>query len=302
MRIIYMGNNIRGETCLKTLLDAGEEVIAVVAHPDVDSRSGELTVVGIAREKNIPVFQPVDVNDDKFVEKVIGMAPDLAVMAGYNQILEKKFINIPPKGCINLHGGKLPDYRGAAPLNWAMINGETLFGLSIIYVDEGIDSGDIINQREFMVTKKDTIADVLKKSLDIFPEMLMETLEEIKSGNVKRKKQDLSKGKYYPRRSPEDGLIKWACMTAEEIFNLIRALAPPYPCAFTFHNDRKLYCLQSEISNANTDSEPGQIVCVNAGGAVTATKCGNVLIRKILDDKREAIEIKNVFKTGDILR
>ena len=167
MRIVYFGNGSRGVKCLQTLVEHREEIIAVVGHPTPES-----DVVATGRKLGLPVFQPEKVNDTSFADAMAELRPDLNVLAGYNQILRKRIIEIPNKGTINLHGGKLPEYRGTAPINWQIINGETTGGCSIIYVDEGIDTGDIIVQEPYEIGLEDDAATIMQKTIEIFPKLL----------------------------------------------------------------------------------------------------------------------------------
>ena len=142
--------------------------------------------------------------------------------------------DLPPLGTINLHGGKLPEYRGAAPINWQIINGETSGGCSIIYVDEGIDTGDIIAQEIYPIEAHDTHASILEKTLEIFPRLLIQVLEQIENGTVKAQKQDPHAGSYYIRRYPSDSEINWDRLTDIQVHNLVRGMFGPYPGGIFF--------------------------------------------------------------------
>jgi len=188
MKILYMGNKNRGLVCLKALLKEGENICGVVI-PDRKVKLSYESLKQFAIKRKISIFHPSKINAPIFVQKIKKMVPDLIIMAGYNQILKKEIIRIPKKGVINLHGGKLPQYRGSSTLNWMIINGETKGGVAIILIDAGIDTGDIIAKESFEIRPNDTIKEVIYKTDKIFPRLLIKVIRQIKNGTVKRKPQ-----------------------------------------------------------------------------------------------------------------
>ena len=297
MRILYFGNGVRGVKCLETLVNNNENIIGVVAHPNPES-----TVAHLARELGLPVYQPERVNASSFVDEVVKLYPDLSILSGYNQILKKRIISIPKHGTINLHGGKLPEYRGVAPINWQIINGETTGGCAIIYVDEGIDTGDIIVQEYYDISLEDTAATVVEKTLEIFPRLLIETLEKIKTGTVKRIKQNVEEGCYYTRRYPRDGKIDWKSMTAMEVYNLVRALVKPYPGAFTYHGDAKIIIWKASLLREKIKGVPGRVPLKLENGVVVIAKDFGLLIEEIsVGESEEVINPRQYFSLGDDL-
>ena len=302
MRIVFMGNNPRGVACLQALLNANENVVGVVAHPDAKQGiGGDILVKDVALEWGTPLFQPENVNAPEFVEKLRVLEPDLIIMAGYNQIVKKQVIEIPPQGCINLHGGKLPDYRGTAPLNWAIINGETKGGLAIIFVDEGIDTGDIIRQAEFEIAETDTIADVIQKTIEIFPPMLLEVVNDIRNGTVTRTRQNPEEGAYYTRRYPRDGRIHWDRMTAKQVYDLVRALVRPYPGAFTYVGERKLLIWKVSIPKMVIKGVPGRAALRQRDGVIVIAKDRGVLVEKVEWANGEAVSPKKALPLKETL-
>ena len=258
MRLVYMGNNDRGVRCLEALVDTGHEVAGVVAHPDPPVKPFYASVKEKALSLGIPVVQPeLAVEAGDTVRK---WKPELVVLSGYSRILPKSMLHVAPRGCINLHGGKLPEYRGAAPLNWSIINGEKEGGLSIIQVDEGIDTGDILAQERFAIGPNDTIADVLALSLERLPLMLVNVLEEMEAGTLTAIRQDPSAGTCYSRRTPRDGIIHWREKTVEQVHNLIRALTRPYPGAFSVLDGRKVMIWKSRVPRRRTIGVPGRVL------------------------------------------
>lgn len=232
MRIVYLGNTERGAVCLEALAAARRDVALVVALPDESQPAWSRNVAQVARGLGIPVFQPVDVNAPESIERLRAAAPDVMVLCGYNQLLKGPARAAAKLRCINLHAGPLPLYRGAAPLNWMLINGETRGGISILDVDDGIDTGDILAQAHFDIGPNDTYRDLVARTLELYPPMLVDTLARLESGTLRPIRQSREDGSFYTRRRPDDGKIDWRTMSAAAVHNLVRALAAPAPGAF----------------------------------------------------------------------
>jgi methionyl-tRNA formyltransferase/UDP-4-amino-4-deoxy-L-arabinose formyltransferase/UDP-glucuronic acid dehydrogenase (UDP-4-keto-hexauronic acid decarboxylating) len=165
--------------------------------------------------------------------------PDLICVASWSYIIPPEMLELPTIGTIGFHYSMLPERRGGAPLNWAIIDGLKETGITLFYMDEGIDSGDIIAQRAFSIDENDTVKELLDKIEVIAPDLLAENIGGIENGTANRVRQDESLATYTTRRRPEDGEIDWS-KTEREIYDFVRALAPPYPCAFTTVGNRKL--------------------------------------------------------------
>ena len=294
MDIIYFGNGSRGLRCLEILLEKKYNIIAIVGHV------GDSDVVKLGLKHKINTFQPRKVNENNFVSKLRGYSSDLFVLAGYNQILKKDLINVPRLGAFNLHGGKLPEYRGVAPINWQIINGETKGGCCIILLDEGIDTGDIVEQAYYDISENDTAGDVINKQLKLFPPMLISAIENIRRNKLTRVKQDLSMGAYYTRRYPKDGRINWQKMTAQQAHNLIRALNGPYPPAFCNYNGERYNILFSRILDEKIMGLPGRIVLRRENGTVVIAKDIGLLITEISSQDGIFYSHK-IFQLGDYL-
>jgi len=250
------------------------------------------------------LFQPKNVNDPKFLNSIKNLNPELIVLAGYGQIVKKDFISLTKLGCINLHGGKLPEYRGSSPMNWSLINGEKEFTISIIQIDEGVDTGDILIEKSFQISINDTIKELQEKANKAFPELLVNAIEKIEQGTLRPKKQDESKSSYYPLRFPDDGLILWDIYTAEEIHNRIRALTDPYPGAFTFFNGHKLKLLKSELTSRPFYGEPGRIYRKTKDKILICAKDQCLWIHKIINahTKENAYDIMKRYEKLATLR
>ncbi len=294
MNIVYFSKGIRGSTCLAHILKSGYSVPAVIAveqEQEIDDLSIEYGFAVLFLDK---------INSPESVAKLIDLQADLFVLCGYNKIIKKQVIEIPPLGTINLHGGKLPEYRGAAPLNWQIIQGETSGGCAIIYVDEGIDTGDIIAQEIYQITAADTHASLIEKTLQIFPGLLVEVLDQIQSGTVKAVPQNPEEGGYFRRRYPKDSQIDWNLMSAVQVHNLVRAMYGPYPSAFTFLRGTKLEIEKTTLFSGDFQGEPGEILEIRGDHVVASTRDGEVLIELIIVEGQHLAPAR-FLKVGDIL-
>lgn len=259
MKILFAGNKERGIICLNALMLDGHDIVAVIAHPDTKNLGTSNNFAKNAKINELLLFQPANINQPEFINQIHKLSPELIVLAGYSQIVKEDFIRIAPYGCINLHGGKLPQYRGSSPMNWALINGEKEITLSIIKVDSGVDAGDVLLERTFPISDNDTIADIQNTANFMFPEMLTQVVSNIQKGNILYRKQDDSLASYYPLRFPDDGLILWDLFTAQQVHNRIRALTDPYPGAFTYINGERVKLLRSSLTKTNFYGEPGRV-------------------------------------------
>jgi methionyl-tRNA formyltransferase len=174
------------------------------------------------------------------IEQIRALRPDLIIVVSWSQIIPKEVLDCAPLGCVGIHYSLLPARRGGAPLNWALIDGLTESGITLFYYDEGIDTGDIIGQRAFPITRDDTVKTLLDKIIRLAPDLLAEYLPRIKDGTAPRIKQREEEATYTKRRRPEDSEIPWDRLSDEGLYNFIRALVPPYPSAFTYLGNRKL--------------------------------------------------------------
>ena len=259
MKILFAGNKERGARCLEALLAQGHQIVGVITHPSAGRLPAKGRLVDLARELRLPVFHPENVNDSPVLENLRQLQPELTVLAGYGPIVKTEFLALAPKGCLNLHGGKLPRYRGSSPMNWALIKGEKEFTLSIIQVDHGVDTGDVLLEKSFPIRPEDTIAELDRKANETFPQLLVEAVTQVERGGLRPRKQDSDQAGDFPLRFPDDGFIVWDLYTAEQIHNRIRALSDPYPGAYTFHKHRKVKLSASRLTEQPVHSEAGRI-------------------------------------------
>ncbi len=264
MKIVFWGNGTRGEKCLQAIVSAGFDVACVVLHP---SKGKPSALFHEAQQLGLNIVTPDDPHAPDVVSQLKSLNADVFVLAGYGKIIDARLIDIPKKMTINLHAGKLPEYRGSSPLNWALINGQSSVTLSVIKVDPGVDSGDVLVEKRIPVNTKTTIRDVHDKANVCFPQLLSGILEKLsKNKKIPVRKQDPKKAGYYPLRFPEDGIILWDTLTHMQIHNRIRALTEPYPMAFTYFNGRRVNLLASEIYEKQFFGEPGRIYLKTSRG------------------------------------
>ncbi|MFC5078050.1 Bifunctional polymyxin resistance protein ArnA [Vibrio thalassae] len=260
MKVVVFAYHNIGCTGVRSLLEAGVEIEAVFTHVD-DSNENVFfeSVAKLAAKNGIPVYAPEDVNHPLWVEKIRAMKPDALFSFYYRNMISQEVLDIAPKGGFNLHGSLLPTYRGRAPINWALVNGETETGVTLHKMVQKADAGDIVGQEKIAITDEDT-AETLHKRMNVASsDLLSEVLPTIVDGSFKATAQDESKATYFGRRTPADGEIKWS-NDSRTVFNLVRAVTEPFPGAFTFLGERKLIIWNSEASDKTFDVTPGTIV------------------------------------------
>lgn len=297
MRVLFLGNKTRGVRCLDAVLERGDNVVGVVAPPDKKIEAWYPSLAEHARERGLPCIQPHNINSNDTREQLQSWNPELGVMAGYSQILDEDVLSIPTRGVINLHGGKIPEYRGASTLNWMIIEGEVEGGISILFADDGIDTGHLIAQETFEIAPEETINDIVDKTNKLFPTMLSEVLSDIEAGSVESTAQSQTDGAYYHSRRPQHGKIHWREMTAREVHDLVRALAGPYPSAFTFYNNQKIGIETTSLLMQNVHGVPGRVCLRRDSGVVVVAKDRGVLIEKVQPEGGDVQPANEFFET-----
>ena len=243
MNILFMGTPDFALESLKALVEANYNIIGVVTNPDKPKGRGMKMIPSEVKEyavqKNIPVYQPVKVkNNTEFIEEMKALNPDVICVVAYGKILPKEILDIPKFGCINVHGSILPKYRGAAPIQWAVLNGDKETGVTTMFMDIGMDTGDIIDIETTEIGKEETTGELWDRLSIMGGELLVKTLKKIEDGTATRTKQ----GEEYsmaPMLNKEMAQIDWENKTAEEIHNLVRGLNPIMG-AFSFLGEKKI--------------------------------------------------------------
>lgn len=284
LRIIFMGTPDFAAISLKALLDGPDEIIAVVTQPDkAKGRSKKLQpppVKIVAQEAGIPVLQPTsDIRSDKFHNGLASYQPDLIVVVAYGRLLPKNILELPPFGCINLHGSLLPKYRGAAPIQWSVINDEREVGVSIMQMDEGMDSGDVICRSRILSDPDETAGTLFDKLAALGSGTLRKAIKGLKEDTLIPRPQDHSQASHAPRLKKEDGLIDWS-KDASVLQPLIRGL-DPWPAAFSFIDGKRLKLFAPEVVFIETDTEPGTIIQADKTGLVIACGTNALQLHKV---------------------
>ena len=242
MKIIFMGTPDFAEESLKSIYEAGHEIVGVVTNPDKPKGRGMKMIPSpvkeFAIEENLKIFQPEKVkNNEEFINELKALQPDVICVVAYGKILPKEILDIPPYGCINVHASLLPQYRGAAPVQWAVLNGDKTTGVTTMYMDVGMDTGDMILKEEVQIGEDETTGELWDRLKTIGGKLLVETLKQIEKGTAPREKQgeDFTVA---PMLSKDMAKIDWN-KSAKEIKNLVRGLNPIMG-AYTFLNDKKI--------------------------------------------------------------
>lgn len=245
LKVIFLGNHTVGVTVLKELIKISE-VCGIVAHP-IDPEDGIVyqSVYGFAIQNNIPVIRS-NGKGDALDEFILEKKPDLLYIVDFRYLLKNSIIQMAPLGALNMHPSKLPEYRGRASINWAILNGETQIGLSVHFVEEGADTGDIIGSEIIELNDDQDVGDALNLLYPKYMDLSKLAIKLIESGNYTRIKQDETKSSYFPKRKPEDGRIDFSDDPVK-IKNLIRAVAPPYPGAFGYIGQEKLVIKKAKL-------------------------------------------------------
>ncbi len=242
MNIVFMGTPDFALESLKSIYNAGHNILAVVTNPDKPKGRGMKMIASpvkeFATEKSIPIFQPEKIrNNPDIIKELSSLKPDVICVVAYGKILPKELLEIPRLGCINVHGSILPKYRGAAPIQWAVLNGDKVTGITTMYMDEGMDTGDIILQEEVKIDENETTGELWDRLADAGGKLLVETLKQIEEKKAPRKKQ-VGKFSLAPMLNKEMAKIDWEEKTGMEIKNLVRGLNPIMG-AYSLLNDKK---------------------------------------------------------------
>ena len=296
MNIIFMGTPHFAVPSLKALLDSKHDVICVVCQPDKPSGRGKKItsppVKELAERYSVRVEQPSKIRDDSFDTLINELSPDMICVVAYGKIIPKNILDKPRYGCINVHASLLPKYRGAAPVNWAVIRGEKETGITTMLMDEGMDTGDILLRESTKIGEDETSLELGDRLSQMGADLLIETIERIETGNIKPRKQDHESATYAPILKKADGEIDWN-MDAEGIRNLIRG-CQPWPGAYTRLDNKILKIFRAQTSNAN--GSPGEVL--ETGDAVLRVATG----RGSLDIEELQLEGGKRMKTSEFLK
>lgn len=281
LRIVFMGTPEFACPTLQKLIDRGEQVVAVVTQPDRPKGRGQQMmpppVKVLAERHGIPVLQPLKVRTPENIEQIREFAPDLIVVVAFGQILPKALLDIPPKGCINVHASLLPRYRGAAPLNWCIINGETETGVTTMLMDVGLDTGDMLLKKTTPIDPDEDAQSLHDRLCRIGAEALAETLDLLVAGKLVPEKQDDSLTNYAPLLKKEHGIIDWS-RDAAAIKNQVRGMTPwPGACTDLDGKTLKLY----QVRTGSGQGTAGSIIAAGRSGIEIACGAGSIIVEEL---------------------
>jgi methionyl-tRNA formyltransferase len=280
-RVIFMGTPEFACPTLQKLIDRGEYIVAVVTQPDRPKGRGQKmmapAVKELALKHGIQVLQPLKVRDPGVVEQLRELRPDVIVVVAFGQILPKALLEIPPQGCINVHASLLPRYRGAAPLNWCLVNGERETGVTTMLMDVGLDTGPMLLMRPTPIDENEDIISLHDRMSAMGAELLSETMDALDAGTVVPQEQDNSQSCYAPLLKKEDGLVNWF-RDAPSIHNLVRGLAA-WPGAYTVLDGQVLKIYNSRVGTGS--GLPGTVLRADKTGIEVACLAGSLIIGEI---------------------
>lgn len=313
MNIIFMGTPDFAAESLKALIKKGQNIMAVVTNPDKPKGRGMKMIASpvkdVATQENIPVYQPLKVRKNtEFIEELKNLNPDIICVVAYGKILPKEILDIPKYGCVNVHASLLPKYRGAAPIQWAVLNGDKVTGVTTMYMDVGMDTGDMILKEEVQIGEDETTGELWDRLSIIGGNLLVKTLEEIEKGTVKR----IPQGEEFtvaPMLSKDMAKIDWQSKSAKEIKNLVRGLNPIMG-AYSMFNGKKIkfwkvdafdensFEIKKYLENVNFENKKaGEIILADSKkGLFIKTIDGIISVNEIQGENAKRMNI------GDFLR
>ena len=276
MRIVFMGTPDFAVPSLKALIDGGYNVVGVFCQPDRPKGRGHKLAACPVKETalaaGIPVFQPERIKREEGVSALRALAPDLCVTAAFGQLLSQEILDIPPLGTVNVHSSLLPKHRGSAPINWSIIKGDQVTGVTTMFTDKGMDTGDILLMRETPIGGKENAGELSDRLAVMGAELLIETIRALEDGTLVRTPQNHDEATYEPKMDKELGRIDWS-KAAQEIDWLVRG-ATPWPGAFTTLGDQVIKVFDVEILSAAASGEPGRIIEADAKSGFVVS-CGD---------------------------
>ncbi|MGE0470783.1 MAG: methionyl-tRNA formyltransferase [Nitrospira sp.] len=299
MRIVFMGTPAFAVPSLEALLRSDDQVVGVVSQPDRPKGRGQQLVAPpvklVAEGAGIPVLQPLKIRTPEFLQALSSWQPDLIAVAAYGRILHTPILTLPPKGCVNVHGSLLPKYRGAAPVQWAVINGETETGITTMLMDEGMDTGPMLLQERLEIMPDDTAGTLAPRLAELGGRLLVETIAYLKAGTLTPKRQDDTQATLAPLLKKEDGLINWT-MRAASLANRVRGLSP-WPGAYTFLGEERWNVWRVVSSKSAGTDKPGTIVAVDKQSILVATGEGLLDLQEIQTANSKRMPVSQ-FLTG----
>jgi methionyl-tRNA formyltransferase len=298
LRILFLGTAEFACPSLEALLNSSHPLLGVVTQPDRPSGRGRKIipspVKSLARKADLPIYQPENLRDPSSLEILQSLRPDLMVVVAYGQILSAAALAVPPKGCVNVHGSLLPQYRGAAPIARAILGGETRTGVTTMFLDPGMDTGPILLAEETEIGEEDTAGTLHDRLSLMGAGLLLRTLEGLERNSLTPRAQDSSQATYAPKIEKEEARIDWTA-PARQLFNLLRAF-DPWPGAFTTWKDRKIKLFHPRLAGDEPGKVPGTLIRASADGLLISASEGTLLVREVQMESRPRMPV------GEFLR
>jgi len=307
MKVVFMGTPDFAVPCLDMLIKE-HEVVAVFTQPDKPKGRGKKVqmtpVKELAVEHDIPVYQPVRIKKGDSADILREMNPDIIIVIAYGQLLSQEILDIPKHGCVNVHASLLPAYRGSAPINWAIVNGETKSGVTTMFMDIGMDTGDMILKDEVEITETTTAGELYAELMTLGGKTLKNTMDMIEAGTAPREKQDDALACHAPPMNKEMSVIDWS-KTAKEINCLIRGFNP-WPVAISSYTGLKMKVFKSTVLGEVKKGNPGEVVAVSKEGIDVMTGDGILRLEEIQFPNKKRMTVSqyilgNDVKTGVVL-
>ncbi|WP_455104733.1 methionyl-tRNA formyltransferase [Peptostreptococcus sp.] len=302
MRIVFMGTPEIAVPSLERLISDGHDLCAVVTQPDRPKGRGKKLAFSPVKEAamrhELEILQPEKASQLDFLDRLRELNPDLIVVIAFGQILRKEVLDLPKYGCVNVHVSLLPKYRGAAPINWAIINGEEKTGVTTMFMDEGLDTGDIIKTREFSLDDEINAGQLHDIMMEEGADVLSQTVKAIEDGTAERIRQNDDESTYAPMMDRNLGHIDFK-KSAVSIHNLVRGTVP-WPGAWCESPYGKIKIWKTRIGQGQTDREPGTIVSVDKQGIEVACGVGMLLIEEIQMPNKKRMHVSEYIKGNTI--
>ena len=297
MRIVFMGTPEFAVPCLERLVSDGHEVVGVFTQPDKPKGRGHKMQFPPVKEKaiehNIPVFQPVKMKDGTAYGILKELNPELIIVVAYGKIIPQDILDLPKFGCVNIHASLLPRYRGAAPIQWCVLNGEKKSGVTSMQMDAGLDTGDMLIKAETEIDENMTAGELHDRLSMLGAKVMSETINKIIDGTLVRTKQDDTLSNYAPMLSKELCLINWSD-SAEKIHNQVRGLSP-WPIATSMLNG-EIYKLHKTVKAGKTNGEPGEITSLDKGITVACGDGNGIRIVTIQAPGKKAMNCEDFLR------
>jgi methionyl-tRNA formyltransferase len=283
MNVVFMGTSAFAVPVLERLVASRHTVVAAVTQPDRPQGRGRRIAASPVKQmavaQRLHILQPLRASDPHFLAELNALTPQVIVVAAYGQLLRPALLTIPPWGCVNVHASLLPKYRGAAPINWALMRGERVTGVTIMLIDETLDTGPILLQSELAIEPSDDAGTLQERLATCGAEALLHALDAMESGTLRAVPQDHGKATYAPKLRKEDGIVVWGRST-DDLAHLIRGVTP-WPGALTTHQGKPLRIWRATPMAMSGSGRPGRVATIDALGIWVETGDGHLVLHEV---------------------